>query len=96
MPTYVDSPYGPIDIEAREAHSTVSNIQVLSPAIKATDEADNPLILFMARDDGAFLAIDTNGRPEWKPYQDVQFDWRYDYKSESWIDSAGASLEISE
>jgi hypothetical protein len=95
MATTIDSEWGPIDLEAREAQGAVSELQVLNPAVKATDEQGNPIILFIALKDG-FIVVDGEGRPFRKSFEDVQFDWRYDYRTQKWIDTAGETIEVGD
>lgn len=92
MATTIDSPFGPIDIDAREAQG-VSSIAIIDPAIRAVDEGGNPIVLIVYEEGGRFLAIDANGKIVPKGLNHITTDWRYDFAKERWVDTNGHDLE---
>lgn len=92
MPTYVDSPFGPIDIDAREAQG-MSNVAIFNPALKGKIVPDEAPAIVLAVDAGELLIVDGNGKLAWLDVDRIQLDWSYDFKTEKWVDADGQSLE---
>lgn len=95
MVTTIESEFGLIDIEAREALSAMSNGSgIFDPAIRGvTIEGGNPVIV-LAMEGRDILTVTDDGKLVWVGTGSVQLDWRYDYKTEKWVDASGESLEI--
>ena len=100
MPTLVDSPWGPMDIDTGEgASSSVSDrISIFDPAIRATGGPDgNPLIILGIRTaQPQLLIVDANGKLLWEELDRVVLDWRFNFTDETWIDTHGNQLEGTE
>lgn len=92
MPTFIDSPWGPIDVDERGLVNT--GITMIEPAIRATDTGGNPIILLGLRDgEPSALIADVDGKLRWVELEKVQLDWRYDFKKEAWADTSGKLME---
>jgi len=94
MATVVETDYGPIDIETREATSSMSDgVAIFNPAIKATHITSGHPVIVLAVEGASVLTVDVDGKLHWIVTDKVQLDWRYDFKKEKWIDGAGVALE---
>jgi hypothetical protein len=92
MVTTIDSEFGPIDIEAAEAQGRgVSNI--FNPAIKGKLMGSEEPCIVLALEGEHLMIVNTDGKLAWYASSRVQLDWRYDYKTERWLDASGELLE---
>jgi hypothetical protein len=95
MPTIVPSDFGDIDIDKREVVQ-VSGAAIFNPAIRARIKGSETPCILLATDGSAMLVADNDGNLSWKDAAMIQLDWRYDYKTEQWVDLAGTPLEEPE
>lgn len=96
MPTIVPSDYGSMDIDEGQVVGITGGVAIFNPAIKAIVETGNPVILLALDGDGRVLVVDDGGHMLWRFVDGLTVDWRYDFKTERWTDSAGEPMEGGE
>jgi len=97
MATTVDTPFGPVDVETGERSRGMTDaIAIFNPALKAMAVPAEEPIIVLAIGGTALLCVNVSGQMSWRDTDSVQLDWRYDFKTESWVDVNGESLEAAE
>lgn len=92
MATTVESDFGVIDLDAREA-TGMTGVAIFNPALKGTGPNNNPIIILGLDGDDHALIVTDEGKLRWVPVADISTDWHYDWKKETWVDGSGEPAE---
>ena len=96
MPTFIDSDFGPIDLDKMEATGVSEGVAIFNPALKGKTIPGEGVCIVLAMKEAQLMVVLDDGRLAWKSASEVQLDWRYDFAKEQWVDGNGESLETGE